>query len=188
VRKSGNETVRFNIETKISPLAPGETATPEDFARRLIAAVRAAGMANRTAIQSFDWRTLQLVQKEAPEIPTVYLTAQQNFMDNILARERDSPWSAGFHVSRFGRSIPRAVRAAGGAVWSPYYREATRENVGLAQSLGLRVVVWTVNTEVEIRNMIALGVDGIISDHPDLLRRVAGEMNLPLPAPTPVTP
>jgi glycerophosphoryl diester phosphodiesterase len=188
VRKSGNATVRFNIETKLSPLAPGETTTPEDFARRLIAAVRAAGMAHRTAIQSFDWRTLQIVQKEAPEIPTVYLTAQQDFMDNIRAHEKDSPWSAGFHVSRFGGSIPRAVRAAGGAVWSPYYREVTRENVGLARGLGLKVVVWTVNTEPEIRNMIGLGIDGIISDYPDLLRRVAGGMKLPLPAPTPVTP
>jgi glycerophosphoryl diester phosphodiesterase len=187
VRRSGNETVRFNIETKISPLAADQTATPEDFARRLIAAVRAAGMAARTAIQSFDWRTLQIVQKEAPEIPTVYLSTGQNFMDNIRAADKDSPWSAGFHVSRFGGSLPRAVKAAGGAVWSPYYREVTRENVSEAQGLGLKVVVWTVNTESEVGNMIALGVDGIISDYPDLLRRVAGEMNLPLPQPTPVT-
>jgi glycerophosphoryl diester phosphodiesterase len=188
VRKSGNETVRFNIETKISPLAPDQTTAPEDFARRLIAAVRAAGIASRTAIQSFDWRTLQTVQKEAPDIPTVYLSAGQNFMDNIRAGEKDSPWSAGFHVSRFGGSLPRAVKAAGGTVWSPYYREVTRENVSEAQSLGLKVVVWTVNTEAEIRNMIALGVDGIISDYPDLLRRVAGEMNLPLPKATSVSP
>lgn len=187
-RKSGNETVRFNIETKISPLAPRETTTPEDLARRLIAAVRADGMAHRTVIQSFDWRTLQVVQREAPEIPTVYLTARQDFMDNVRAAESDSPWSAGFHVSRFGGSLPRAVKAAGGAVWSPYYQEVTRENVGEAQRLGLKVVVWTVNTEAEIRSMIALGVDGIISDYPDLLRRAAGEMKLPLPAPTPVTP
>jgi glycerophosphoryl diester phosphodiesterase len=109
-------------------------------------------------------------------------------MDNVRAREKDSPWSAGFHVSRFGGSLPRTVKAAGGAVWSPYYREVTRENVDEAQRLGLKVVVWTVNTETEIRNMIALRVDGIISDYPDLLRRVADEMGLRLPAPTPVTP
>jgi glycerophosphoryl diester phosphodiesterase len=188
VRKSGNDTVRFNIETKISPLAPGETTTPEDFARRVIAAVRAAGMAHRTAIQSFDWRTLQVVQKEEPAIPIVYLTARQDFLDNVRAAENDSPWSAGFHVSRFGGSLPKAVKAAGGAVWSPYYREVTRENVSEAHALGLKVVVWTVNTEAEIRSMIALGVDGIISDYPDLLRKVAGEAGLPLPEPTPVGP
>ena len=187
VRTSGNETVRFNIETKISPLAPEQTTAPEDFARKLVAVVRASGMAARTAIQSFDWRTLQVVQREAPEIPTAYLTARQSFMDNIRAAEGDSPWSAGFHVSRHSGSIPRAVKAAGGAVWSPYYREVTRESVKEAQGLGLKVVVWTVNTEPEIRSMIELGVDGIISDYPDLLRKVAGEANLPLPKPTPVT-
>jgi glycerophosphoryl diester phosphodiesterase len=145
-------------------------------------------MAHRTAIQSFDWRTLQIVQSEAPEIPTVYLTARQDFLDNVRAAENDSPWSSGFHVSRFGGSLPRAVKAAGGAVWSPYYREVTRENLSEAQDLGLKVVVWTVNTEAEIRSMIALGVDGIISDYPDLLRKVAGDAGLPLPEPTPVAP
>ena len=72
-------------------------------------------------------------------------------------------------------------------MWSPYYREVTRESVKEAQGLGLKVVVWTVNSEPEIRNMIALGVDGIISDYPDLLRKVAGEAKLPLPKPAPVT-
>jgi glycerophosphoryl diester phosphodiesterase len=187
VRRSGNDAVRFNIETKISPLAPEQTTDVENFARKLLAVVQASGMAGRTAIQSFDWRTLQVVQKEAPGIPTVYLTAQQNFMDNIRAAESSSPWTAGLHVRRFGGSIPRMIKGAGGAVWSPYYREVTRENVKEAQGLGLKVVAWTVNTEAEIRSMIELGVDGIISDYPDLLRKAAGDARLPLPRPTPVT-
>jgi glycerophosphoryl diester phosphodiesterase len=188
VRKSGNETVRFNIETKISPLAPDETTTHEEFARKLISAVRTAGMADRTAIQSFDWRTLAVVQKEAPEIPTVYLTVEKGFMDSIQAGKASSPWTADFHVSRYGGSIPRMVKAAGGAVWSPYYAETTREQVKEAQSLGLKVVVWTVNGPADMRRMIEWRVDGIISDRPDLLRKVAGEVGLPLPRPTPVAP
>jgi len=188
MRKSGNETVRFNIETKISPLAPDETTTPEDFARKLISAVRSAGMADRTAIQSFDWRTLQIVQKEAPEIPTVYLTVEKGFMDSIQADKASSPWTAGFHVSRYSGSIPRMVKAAGGAVWSPYYAETTREQVKEAQSLGLKVVVWTVNGPADMRRMIEWGVYGVISDRPDLLRKVAGEMGVALPRPMPVVP
>jgi len=186
VKKSGNETVRFNIETKTSPLAPNETAAPEDFARKLLSAVRTAGMAGRTAIQSFDWRTLQVVQKEAPEIPTVYLTVEKGFMDSIQADKASSPWTAGFHVSRYGGSIPRMVKAAGGAVWSPYRAETTREQVKEAQALGLKVVVWTVNEPADMRRMIEWGVDGVISDRPDLLRQVAGEMGLPLPRATPI--
>ena len=188
VRRSGNDTVRFNIETKIAPLAPDVTASPREFARALIEAVRAAGMAGRTAIQSFDWRTLKFVQQDAPEIPTVYLTAQQSFMNNIHADSPASAWTAGLHVSQFGGSIPRMVKAAGGAIWSPYYGEVTAENVKEAQSLGLKVVVWTVNEPADMRRMMALKVDGIISDYPDRLRQVAGEAGITLPRPTPVTP
>jgi glycerophosphoryl diester phosphodiesterase len=78
------------------------------------------------------------------------------------------------------------VKAAGGAVWSPYYREVTRENVSDAQRLGLKVVVWTVNTEAEIGTMIHLGVDGIISEYPDRLRAVARGRQISLPPATPV--
>jgi len=188
VRKSGNETIRFNIETKISPLEPGQSTTPDDFARKLIAAIRAGGMEHRAAIQSFDWRTLQVVQKEAPGIPTVYLTVEKGFMDSIQRDKPSSPWTAGFHVSRYGGSIPRMVKAAGGAVWSPYYAETTREQVKEAQSLGLKVVVWTVNEPADMRRMIEWGVDGIISDRPDLVRRAASDLGVTLPRSTPVTP
>ena len=186
VRKSGNETVRFNIETKISPLAPGDTTDPEDFARKLIAAVRAARMADRTAIQSFDWRTLAVVQREAPEIPTVYLTSVSGFMDNIQAKG-DSPWTAGHRARDHGGSIPRLIKAAGGAVWSPYQGDLTRAVIKEAQALGLKVVAWTVNDPAGMRRMIEWGVDGIISDRPDLLRKVAGEMGVALPPSSPVS-
>ncbi|HSC96162.1 MAG TPA: glycerophosphodiester phosphodiesterase [Burkholderiales bacterium] len=186
VKKSGNETVRFNIETKISPLEPEVTTTPEDFARKLVAAIRAGGMESRAAIQSFDWRTLQIVQKEAPGIPTVYLTVEKGFMDSIQRDKASSPWTAGFHVSRYGGSIPRMVKAAGGAVWSPYHAETTRDQVKEAQALGLKVVVWTVNAPSDMRRMIEWGVDGIISDRPDLLRKTGGEMGIALPRPTPI--
>ena len=188
VRKSGNDTVRFNIETKLSPLHPERTASPEIFARAFIAVIRREKMEKRVTIQSFDWRTLAVVQMEAPEIATVYLTAQQSFMDNIQAGQRESAWTAGLRLHDFGGSIPRMVKAAGGAVWSPYHAETTREQVREAQALGLKVVVWTVNEPADMRRMIEWRVDGIISDYPDLLRQVAGEMGVALPAPAPVAP
>src|SRR5262249_15080639 len=64
-QRAGTELVRFNIETKLSPLAPGETADPETFARAVIAEVRKLKIAHRVTIQSFDWRTLSVVQREA---------------------------------------------------------------------------------------------------------------------------
>jgi glycerophosphoryl diester phosphodiesterase len=187
VKKSGNETGRFNIETKISPLEPGQTTGPEDFARKLVAAIRAGGMAQRTTIQSFDWRTLAVAQKEAPEIATVYLTSISGFMDNIQA-QGESPWTAGHRVRDHGGSIPRMIKAAGGAVWSPYSGDLTREVVKEAQALGLKVVVWTVNNPPDMRRFIEWGVDGVISDRPDLLRKAASDLKITLPLPTPVDP
>jgi glycerophosphoryl diester phosphodiesterase len=187
-RKAGSDSVHFNIETKISPLHPQRTAPPAEFARTLISLIKKEKMEKRTTVQSFDWRTLAVVQREAPEIFTVYLTAQQSSIDNILAGESASPWTAPLHVSQFGGSIPRMIRAAGGAVWSPSYTEISEEDVKEAQALGLKVVVWTVNDKTDMRRMIEWKVDGIISDYPDLLRKVAGEQGIALPAATPYTP
>lgn len=185
-RRAGNSTVRFNIETKISPLHPERTVAPDAFARSLIDVIRRHQVQDRAVVQSFDWRTLEVVRREAPEIQTACLSAQQAFADNILARETASPWNAGLHVSQFGGSIPRMVHAAGGAIWSPFFGEVDAANIREAQSLGLKVVVWTANTEADMRRMIALGVDGIISDYPDELRRVAGELGFALPPSTPI--
>jgi glycerophosphoryl diester phosphodiesterase len=74
VRKSGNEQVRFNIEIKVSPLKPSETLDPETFAKTLVELIRKEGIEARVSILSFDWRTLQVVQKIAPQIPTVYIS------------------------------------------------------------------------------------------------------------------
>ena len=186
--RAGNKRVRFNIETKISPEHPQHTLPPADFARALIALIHAEKLESRVTIQSFDWRTLQLVQREAPQIATVYLSVQQAWQDNIRADATSSPWTAGKHVSQFGGSLPKLVRAAGGAVWSPYFGDVTAAAVDEARRLGLKVVVWTVNEEADMARMIELGVDGIISDYPDRLRLVAAARGLPLPAPTPVSP
>lgn len=93
VRKSGNRKVRFNVETKIDPTLPGQTATPEEFAIALIEVIRAAGMESRTTIQSFDWRTLVLVRKLAPEIAIVALTDQQPDEDTMeIGKPGASAW------------------------------------------------------------------------------------------------
>lgn len=185
VQRAGNAAVRFNIETKLSPAAPDETAAPEVFARALVAAIRASGMAPRTTIQSFDWRTLQLVQKEAPEIPTVYLSAQQKWLDNVA---EGSAWTAGVRAQDHGGSVPRMVTAAGGRIWSPYFGDLTAAQLAEARALGLKVVVWTVNEAEPIHRMLELGVDGIISDRPDRVREAMAARGMPLPPATPVAP
>ena len=188
VRRAGNDTVRFNIETKLSPMAPAETAGPEAFVGALLAVIREHRMESRVTIQSFDWRTLRLVQQQAPGIPTSYLTAQQSWTDNILAARPasdPSPWTAGIGYAEHG-SVPKMVRAAGGTVWSPYYLEINAASVKEAHALGLKVLPWTVNDTADMERMIDLGVDGLISDYPDRLREVVQAKGLALPPATPV--
>jgi glycerophosphoryl diester phosphodiesterase len=187
VRKSGNTRVRFNIETKIDPNHPEETPDPQKFVTLLLGVIDAEGFSDRVMIQSFDWRTLLLVQQQAQRIPTVYLTLQKGSAPTIALNKATS-WTAGFNPADHGGSLPRTIKAAGGAIWSPYFGDVSTALVADAHALGLRVVVWTVNKAEDIAHMIEIGVDGIISDRPDLLRQVAGEKGITLPAGTPVSP
>lgn len=187
VRKSGNTRVRFNIETKIDPNHPDESLDPHGFVAKLLGVIEAEGLSDRVMIQSFDWRTLLLVQQQAPRIPTVYLTLQRGSAPTVVL-DKASNWTAGFSPADHGGSLPRTIKAAGGAIWSPYFGDVTPALVSEAHALGLRVVVWTVNKPEDMARMIETGVDGIISDRPDLLRQVAGEKRIALPAGTPVEP
>ena len=114
VRKSGNASVGFDCETKISPLEPGATLPPDEFARKVIAEIREGGMQRRMMVQSFDWRTLQLIQKEAPEIRTMYLTSPNTLKPAAGNRRRRGstgslPSCTGARSRR--RSTPRAARS-----------------------------------------------------------------------------
>jgi glycerophosphoryl diester phosphodiesterase len=182
VGRSGNAAVRFNIEIKTSPLKPAETLAPELHADKLVAAIRAAGMASRSTVQSFDWRGLKRVHAIAPDIATACLSARQRWLDNIA----DGQWTAGLKIDEHGGSVPRLVKAMGCASWSPYFRDLDAAQLAEAKALGLTVIVWTINEPADMAAAIRLGVAGIITDRADLLRAVAGEFNLPLPAPTPV--
>ena len=143
--------VKFNIETKLAPDAPDETLPPEAFARAVIAEVRTAGVAQRATIQSFDFRTLAVVQREAPEIATAYLTSGKK-----------------------GAAVPRLVHETRGAIWSPNFQDLDAGALALARKLGIKVVPWTVNEPADIERVLAMKVDGIISDYPDRVRAALG--------------
>ena len=168
VRKSGNTRIGFDCETKLSPLDPAATLAPEAFARRVISEIRQAGMQARTMIQSFDWRTLQVVQKEAPEIRTLYLSSPRTLARTAVGGP--SPWLAGFDPDRHGGSVPKAVHAAGGRMWAPNQTFLTPALRAEALTLGISVIPWTVNDPAMMNKLLDMNVDGIISDRPDLVQ------------------
>jgi glycerophosphoryl diester phosphodiesterase len=187
VDKSGNRSVRFNIEVKINPEKPQLTLPPKAFVAAVVKVVRNYRMTDRVVVQSFDWRALREVQNLAPDIATAYLTADQSWLSNLQTGiPGPSPWLAGFDIDDFDGSTARAVKAAGGDIWSPYHKEIDAAAIKLAQDLGLQVAVWTVNEVGRMRELIAMGVDGIITDYPDRLRRVVMDLDLPVAEPTPV--
>ena len=184
VRRKGDTRVRFNVEIKSDPTRPQLSLAPEPFARAVVEVIRHAGMERRTTIQSFDWRPLAVVQRLAPAIDTAYLTAQARGFDTICtgaaagnrlappAQCEPSPWTGGLRLVDYG-SVPRMVRAAGGKTWSPRQQDVDEAAVREARAAGVRLVVWTVNEPEAIGKMLALGVDGIISDRPDIVMRLA---------------
>jgi glycerophosphoryl diester phosphodiesterase len=177
-RRLGADAVRFNVETKLSPLAPDDTPDPQTFARRVLAVMREHGVLERCTLQSFDWRTLRAARESSPGLATAHLTSQQDWGPGIDS----GVWTDGFKRLSQG-SAPRMVKAAGGSIWSPFFGDLRAEALAEAHELGLEVIVWTVNQPADIDRMLALGVDGLITDYPDRARAVMQARGLPLPLP-----
>lgn len=164
VKQRGDMRVRFNIETKLTPDNPDDTIGPQAMVEALLGVIAAHRMDSRVSIQSFDWRTLKLVQARAPNIPTVYLTAQRPTFNTIDVK---GLWTAGMLLERHP-SLPAMVQASGGAVWSPHYEDLTPALLKDAHTRGLKVIPWTVNRREDMLRLIEWGVDGIITDRPDV--------------------
>jgi glycerophosphoryl diester phosphodiesterase len=177
----GGRPVRFNIETKLTPVNAVPTASAEEFARAVARETSAAGMTERVTVQSFDWRSLRALKQIAPAIRTVCLTIESNGMNTVREDASGaSPWHAGLRRAEYGGSLPRTVQAAGCATWSPFWRNLTAELVTEARDLGLAVIPWTVNEPSDIERMLDLGVDGLITDYPDRARAVLDRRGVPV--------
>ena len=190
-RRSGNSLVRFNIETKLSPLFPGETPQPEEFVAALLACIAAADAMARVTIQSFDWRVLRLVSTQAPAVALSYLTTQQGSQATISS-DSFSPWTDGIDFSRHG-SVPRMIASAiatmpatsrQAVIWSPDFADLSDAAIEEAHGLDIAVIPWTLNGPGQIARAITMGVDGLISDYPDRARAVMAQMGMELPVPS----
>jgi glycerophosphoryl diester phosphodiesterase len=179
VDSMGADTVRFNLEIKTYPPFPEYTIEYHEFVELVLDSIRKHGFEARVTIQSFDWRTLKIVQELAPDIPVVCLTVKSFSIDGAWYNlqpggDGPSPWLAGLDIDDFG-GVSELVHAFGAKILSPYYREIDRPDVQEAHRLGLKVIPWTVDDPRIMRKLIGWGVDGIITDTPDQLIRVLEE-------------
>ena len=171
--------VRFNLEIKTDPAQPDITFDPFLFAEFAISNIRKANAAQRTTIQSFDWRGLLAVQHLTTGIATSCLSIESSSMDTVRRNAPEpSPWLGGLDLAAHGGSLPRLAKAAGCSVWSPFWRNVTAENVSQSHDLGLKVIPWTVNEPADMEKLIDLRVDGLITDYPDRAKPVLAAKGL----------
>jgi glycerophosphoryl diester phosphodiesterase len=138
----------FNIETKTLPVSDNlYHPAPKEFVDLLMQVIKEKGMEQMVTIQSFDFRTLQYLHKNYPDIPTVMLIedSDKNSFEAQLKK-------LGFTAN----------------VYSPHFSLVTDELVKKCHSNNMRIIPWTVNDKIEIDRLKQSGVDGIISDFPDL--------------------
>lgn len=170
-----DEATQLWVEIKTNPENANLTPSPETIAGAVVKLLRERNYTGRARILAFDWRVLVHIQKIASEIPVVYLSHVGARFNTIRPGQPGaSPWMAGLDIDDFSGSIPRAVLSAGGRYWAPYYQYITRALLEEAHQLGIKVYVWTVDSRSEMVRLIEMGIDGIITNRPDILKSVMG--------------
>jgi len=138
----------FNIETKSTPSTDNiYHPEPREFVEMLMTVIVEKGIRDRVIIQSFDFRTLQYLHKKYPSVMTAMLI--EDFDERGL---NDQLKALGF--------LP--------TIYSPEYKMVTEDLVKKCHEQSIRVIPWTVNDKTDIDRLKSLGVDGIISDYPNL--------------------
>ncbi len=163
---------RLVVEIKTDPTRRALSAPAALVAERTIAQLRRRKVAARAQIIAFDWRVLRRVHEIAPEQSTSFLTFEGKDWNTIeVGKPGPSAWMGGLDVDDHAGSVPQAIKAAGGKNWSPQAGNVTPAALAEAHRLGIKVYAWTVNSATEMTQLIQLGVDGITTDRPDLMRR-----------------
>lgn len=193
IQSYGDKNIVLNIETKSypDPASAGykNNADPKKFVEVFNNIVKKYDMEDRVVLQSFDWQTLIEMKKLNPNISTSALWQKQPSWgrdSESLRRyeKKKSPWLGGLDIKDYQGNPVKAAHAIGADIISPYYTEISKQDVDEAHSLGMKVVPWTVNNEKDMNMLLDMGVDGIISDKPWLLKQVLEKCNIKLHTPT----
>ncbi|WP_233265968.1 glycerophosphodiester phosphodiesterase family protein [Formosa sp. L2A11] len=142
-----NSEILYNIEIKSTPTdeANGFQPSVNEFSDLLITEIKKANLPlNRVVIQSFDPRVLEYLHKTYPDYTLSFLTYENDFETNM-------------NILSF---VPE--------IYSPYYILLNNQEVKNIHAKNMKVFPWTVNTKDDMINVLKMGVDGIITDYPDI--------------------
>ena len=135
----------YNIEIKSQPNWDGKKSPPPaQFATIVLREIEELGISKQVCIQSFDPRVLREVKAISPKTVTALLVENLKSFDTNIQELGYTP-----------------------EIYSPYYKLLSAEVVQKAHVLKMKVIPWTVNEPEEMRKLMAMGVDGIITDYPN---------------------
>jgi glycerophosphoryl diester phosphodiesterase len=136
----------YNIEIKSSPEGDGSYhPAPKEFSDLVYQVVGERLDWSRVTIQSFDFRVLQYMHQAHPKVTLAMLV-------ETAAKPTEQLAELGFQPQ----------------IYSPYFIALTREMVDLLHQKGMKIIPWTVNTTEQMERLLEMGVDGIITDYPNL--------------------
>lgn len=144
----------YSIETKSRPDWDGRLhPEPSVFTRLLMDVLIDEGVADRAIIQSFDVRTLQAARALVEEVSLSLL-----------------------RLRRHARDLKTSVNVLGfvPAIYSPDHRAVDRHLVTATHEKGMRIIPWTINSVERMRELKAIGCDGLITDYPDRAMAAVG--------------
>jgi len=173
--------VYYNIETKSNLQGDGiYNPAPEVFVKTLMGVIDSKNITNRLTIQSFDMRTLQVLNQVAPKVKLSLLSSgKMNVSEEELKKYGLSAKEIAAYLKQKAEnkaSFDDELTALGflPAIYSPYYSGVNAELVKKVHDKKMQIVPWTVNKEEDMVALRKLGVDGIISDYPDILIKLFG--------------
>lgn len=140
------EPVNYTVEIKSNPDVDGKLSPDyKTFDDLCMKALNSRYLGSRLIIQSFDIRTLKYIHQKYPNVRIHYLVGQS----------AGTFWNA---IERLG-FMPEAI--------TPEHKMVTPDFVAAAKKAGVKVIVWTVNSEADAKRMVESGVNAIITDYPD---------------------
>ena len=148
-RERGNR-VSLNIELKSSPETDNiYHPEPEEFVRLVLSTIKNELIPiYKVTLQSFDERIIRELTEKYPMFQTAYLVEEGNVFDNITKL----------------KSVPK--------IYSPHYALLDSLEVKRAQEMGMKVIPWTVNDFKDMKMLLEMGVDGLITDYPNLAKAI----------------